>query len=147
MVVDGGIANVAAMPTALVVSDGSWVTNEVRSALSIGSWRIEEIDDPRTVVDRIEESRVDAVVIDMQVGTAGGMAVVRWIRQATDPSTRPRMVMLLDRSADRFLARRAGADASVLKPFDAPELRAALGLSSPPASKEEAAVVSAGEEE
>jgi DNA-binding response OmpR family regulator len=116
------------MPTALVVADGSWVTNEVRSALSLGSWQIEEIDDPRRVTDRLEESRVDAVIIDMQVGSKGGMAVVRSIRQATDPTDRPRMVLLLDRSADEFLARRAGADAAVLKPFDAPELRQALAL-------------------
>jgi DNA-binding response OmpR family regulator len=104
------------------------VTNEVRSALSLGSWQIEEIDDPRRVTDRLEESRVDAVIIDMQVGSKGGMAVVRSIRQATDPTDRPRMVLLLDRSADEFLARRAGADAAVLKPFDAPELRQALAL-------------------
>jgi len=116
------------MPTALVVADGSWVTNEVRSALSVGSWQIEEIDDPRRVTDRLEESRVDAVIIDMQVGSKGGMAVVRSIRQATDPADRPRMILLLDRSADEFLARRAGADAAVLKPFDAPELRDALAL-------------------
>jgi DNA-binding response OmpR family regulator len=116
------------MPTALVVADGSWVTNEVRSALATGSWQIEEVTDPRTVTDRIEESRVDAVIIDMQVGSKGGMAVVRSIRQSTDPGARPRMVLLLDRSADEFLARRAGADASVLKPFDAHELRAALAL-------------------
>ena len=114
------------MPTALVVTDGTWVTNEVRSALSLGSWQIEEIDDPRSVAARLAESRVDAVIVDMQVGSKGGMAVVRTIRQETDPTQRPRMVMLLDRPADEFLARRAGADASVLKPFDAPELRAAL---------------------
>lgn len=116
------------MPTALVVADGSWVTNEVRAALSVGSWQIEEINDPRTVVDRLEESRVDAVIIDLQVGSKGGMAVVRSIRQATDVTNRPRLVLLLDRSADRFLARRAGADDSVLKPFDPAELRAALSL-------------------
>lgn len=136
------------MPTALVVADGSWVTNEVRAALSIGSWQIEEINDPRTVVDRIEESRVDAVIIDMQVGSAGGMAVVRWIRQATDPAIRPRMVLLLDRSADAFLARRAGADASVLKPFDASELRSALALEPAHAVPDEEPVAAlAGEEE
>lgn len=116
------------MPTVLVVADGSWVTNEVRSALSLGSWAIEEIDDPRSVTDRLEESRVDAVVIDMQVGSKGGMAVVRSIRQATDELTRPRTVLLLDRTADRFLARRAGADASVIKPINAAELREALGM-------------------
>ncbi len=135
------------MPTALVVADGSWVTNGVRAALSIGSWHIEEITDPRTVVDRIEKSRVDAVIIDMQVGSAGGMAVVRWIRQATDPAERPRMVLLLDRSADVFLAGRAGADASVLKPFDASELRSALALQTAQAASAEPVAALADEEE
>ncbi len=115
-----------AMPTALVVSDGSWVTNEVRSALAVGSWEIEEINDPTGVVDRLEESRVDAVIVDMQVGSKGGMAVIRRIRQVTDVFDRPRLVLLLDRSADAFLAGRAGADAAVLKPFDPPALRAAV---------------------
>lgn len=116
------------MPTALVVSDGSWVTNEVRSALSVGGWEIDEIRDPRAVVERLDESRVDAVIVDMQVGSKGGMAVIRSIRQATDLFSRPRLVLLLDRSADEFLARRAGADAAVLKPFDPPQLRAALAM-------------------
>ncbi len=114
------------MPTVLVVSDADWVANEVRSALSVGSWNIEDIDDSRAVTDRIASSPVDAVVVDMQVGSKGGMAVVRSIRQTTDELTRPRTVMLLDRSADAFLARRAGADASVLKPINAHELRVAL---------------------
>jgi len=116
------------MPQALVVADGSWVVNEVRSALSVGSWDIEVLADPRAVVDRLEQSRVDAVIVDMQVGSKGGMAVVRSIRQATDELSRPRTVLLLDRSADRFLARRAGADASVLKPINPSELRSALGM-------------------
>lgn len=116
------------MPTALVVTDGSWVTNEVRSALAIGSWEIEEIRDPTAVVDRLEKSKVDAVIVDMQVGSKGGMAVIRRIRQATDVFDRPRLVLLLDRSADSFLAGRAGADAAVLKPFEAPALRAAVAM-------------------
>ena len=116
------------MPTVLVVADGEWVTNEVRSALSVGSWQIEETDDPRSVTDRLEASRPDAVIIDLQVGSKGGMAVIRSIRQATDEVERPRTVLLLDRKADEFLARRAGADASVLKPINAAELRSALGM-------------------
>lgn len=100
----------------------------MRSALSLGSWQIEEIDDPRLVTDRLEESRPDAVIVDMQVGSKGGMAVVRSIRQATDELSRPRTVLLLDRTADRFLARRAGADASVLKPINAADLRDALAM-------------------
>lgn len=116
------------MPTALVVADAIWVKNEVRAALSVGSWQIEEMSDPRAVVERLEESRVDVVIIDMQVGSKGAMAVVRAIRQATDELDRPRTVILLDRSADMFLARRAGASAAVLKPINASELRAALGM-------------------
>lgn len=116
------------MPTALVVADGVWVTNEVRAALAVGSWQIEEITDPASVVARLGESRVDAVIVDMQVGSMGAMAVVRSIRQSTDEYERPRTVILLDRSADEFLARRAGATAAVLKPINAAELRAALGL-------------------
>ena len=116
------------MPLAVVVSDGSWVVNEVRSALSVGSWEVEVLDDPRAIDDRLEHSRIDAVIVDMQIGSKGGMAVIRSIRQSTDELDRPRTVLLLDRSADRFFARRAGADASVLKPINASELRSALGM-------------------
>ncbi|MGD2102473.1 MAG: response regulator [Acidimicrobiia bacterium] len=114
------------MPKALVVADGSWVTNEVRSALSVGSWELDVVSDPRAVTDRLEDSRVDVVVVDMQIGSKGGMAVIRSIRQSSDEFSRPRMVLLLDRSADEFLARRAGADAFVLKPINAAELRRAI---------------------
>lgn len=125
------------MPIALVVTDGIWVTNEVRAALTFGDWQIEEIDDGRAVVDRLRDGPVDAVLVDMQVGSKGGMAVVRSIRQAADLTPRPRTVMLLDRSADRFLARRAGADAGVLKPINAAELRHALGILPPGSAEEE----------
>lgn len=117
------------MPIALVVADAAWVTNEVRSSLSVGSWVVEELSDPGAVVDRLDKSRVDAVIVDLQVGSQGGMAIIRAIRQAIEPPDRPRMVMLLDRSADEFLAKRAGADGWVLKPINSAELRSALGHS------------------
>lgn len=95
----------------------------------MGSWQIEHLSDPHAVAARLEESRVDVVIVDMQVGSKGGMAIVRSIRQETEPSDRPRTVLLLDRSADEFLARRAGADASVLKPLNAALLRQAVAPS------------------
>ena len=75
------------------------------------------------------------MIVDMQVGSMGGMAVVRDIRQSFDETSRPRTVLLLDRSADEFLARRAGADAFVLKPITASELREALGPGTKPAEQ------------
>ena len=114
------------MQKALLVTDSEWVVNDVRAALSLGDWDIERIDDPRLAVAWVEQESPDAVIVDMQVTSMGGMAVIRDIRSTVDEPERPRTVLLLDRSADRFLAGRAGADASVIKPFVASELRAAL---------------------
>jgi DNA-binding response OmpR family regulator len=118
------VANVGAMSKLVLVADAPWVANEVRAALALDGWQYFEVADPRQATAIVLEARPDVVLVDMQVGSMGGMAVVRDIRQRVDH--RPRVVMLLDRSPDRFLARRAGADASVLKPFDAVTLRRAI---------------------
>jgi DNA-binding response OmpR family regulator len=121
------MAIVAPMPKVLLVADASWVFNEVSAALSLGDWEIEELSDPRQVVEMARSTHPYAVIVDMQVGSMGGMAVIRSIRGEIDPAQRPLTVLLLDRSADRFIAKRSGADASVLKPVDPGELRTALG--------------------
>lgn len=117
---------VGAMSKVLLVADAEWVVNEVKSALALGDWEIETLKDPRIVTDVIEKEAPEAVIVDLQVGSMGGMAVVRSIRQTFAGSQRPRTVLLLDRSADEFIARRAGADAKVLKPITSSVLRAAL---------------------
>ena len=115
------------MSRVLLVADASWVVNEVRSSLTLGTWEIDEVSDPRQASLLAKEHQAAAVIVDMQVGSMGGMAVVRDIRQSFDELERPRTVLLLDRSADEFIARRAGADACVIKPITASELRNALG--------------------
>lgn len=110
------------------------MANEVRAGLSLGEWDIEEISDPRLTTSLVKEKRPDAVIVDMQVGSMGGMAVIRDLRGEVDEADRPRTVLLLDRSADEFIARRAGADAFVLKPINASALRAALQRGHPPSS-------------
>jgi DNA-binding response OmpR family regulator len=114
------------MPKALLVTDSTWVINDVSAALCLGDWEIDQLNDPRVAVARVEETSPDAVIVDMQVTSMGGMAVIRDIRSHIEEESRPRTVLLLDRSADQFLAGRAGADASVIKPFEAEELRASL---------------------
>lgn len=112
----------------VVVTDTVWIENDVRASLTDSGTILNRINDPRRAVEGIKEFNADVAVIDMQVGSKGGMAVVRSIRAATgNEEIGPvRTVVLLDRSADEFLARRAGADAWVLKPFDAQDLRAAV---------------------
>jgi DNA-binding response OmpR family regulator len=114
------------MPKALLVCDTPWVVNEVISSLSLGDWEVDTTDDPTQAATKAAESGVDAVIVDMQVQSMGGMAVIRDIRAAFQTGPRPRTVLLLDRSADSFLARRAGADAWVIKPFQDAELRTAV---------------------
>ena len=116
----GGAATVAAVKV-LVVSDASWVRNQIRAALS-GPSEIIEVSDPYEAEAAAESA--GAVIIDMQVGSMGGMALTRAVKGVL-PEGAP-IVLLLDRRADQFIAKRAGADAWLLKPFNAQALRSVL---------------------
>jgi len=65
------------------------------------------------------------VVLDLQIGNMGGMATCMDLRleERADRIPAQRIVMLLDRDADTFLAQRAEADAWVVKPLDPLALR------------------------
>lgn len=116
------------MPKFLVVADEVWARNEVHAAVTEPDVELIDHDDPATAADTAVEHSVDAVIVDLQLKAMGGMAVTRAIRTATgsrEDSGIP-VVMLLDRSADVFLARRAGASAWVTKPFTSHELGSAI---------------------
>jgi DNA-binding response OmpR family regulator len=121
------------MANVLVVSDDVWVDNDVRASLTDPGTMITSVTDPRVAVEAAEAHSADVAVVDLQIGSMGGMAVVRALRTAVDSGDlhRVRLVLLLDRSADKFLAHRAGADVSVVKPFTAQDLRAAVALPAP----------------
>jgi DNA-binding response OmpR family regulator len=116
------------MTDILVVADEAWVLDDVRAALSEPRFTLTEISDPRLVTERLDEFPADAVLIDMQIGSMGGMAVTRAVRNtaAVGGTAAPPVVLLLDRDADAFLAGRSGATSWVRKPFSSHELRAAL---------------------
>ena len=67
----------------------------------------------------------DLVVLDMQIGNMGGVAVAIDLRLEASAGRIPDVpiLLLLDREADRFLAKRADADAELVKPVDAGTLR------------------------
>ena len=117
------------MTTIFAVAEAPWVRNDVLSAAD-DTWReVIVLDHPRRAIERISEGEPDSVaVVDMQVGSMGGMAICRAIREARAARSLSAVpvIMLLDRQADAFLARRAGAVGWVLKPFTAHQLRAAL---------------------
>ena len=69
----------------------------------------------------------DLVVLDLQIGNMGGMAVCMDIRLESGADRLPDVgvLMLLDRAADVFLAQRCHADGWLIKPLDAFRLRRA----------------------
>jgi DNA-binding response OmpR family regulator len=110
----------------LLVADEDWVVEDVEAALAETRFEITTIDDPHTAVESCKEIEAEVAIVDLQVASMGGMAVIRRIRAAVDAkviSPTP-TILLLDRGADRFIARRAGADGSLRKPFGSFDLRA-----------------------
>ena len=116
------------MKRALVVTDAAWVSNAVHAALPEPDYRLVDLDDPAAAASVAVAESVDVVVVDLQVGAMGGMAVTRLVRDETGSAADPGIpvVILLDRAADSFLAKRAGARAWVTKPFSAHEIRTAI---------------------
>lgn len=116
------------MPRVLVVADEPWVRNEVHATLTAPGVELLDHDDSATAAETAVVQDVDALIVDLQVGAMGGMAITRSIREATGGRDSPGLpvILLLDRSADGFLARRAGAAAWLTKPFTSHQLETAL---------------------
>ncbi|NIA25199.1 MAG: response regulator [Gammaproteobacteria bacterium] len=112
----------------LVIADAPWVRNEVAAAANSPGLELIEEADPRSAVAACVESAPDIVIVDLQVGSMGGMAVTRLLRDAilSGEIEDTTIVLLLDREADTFLAGRSGADAWLVKPFTAQHLQVLL---------------------
>jgi len=110
------------------VADEQWIRNEAVAALSDPGMVVHEVADPRLVAKAVEQIQPGVVIVDLQIGSMGGMAVARTIREAEFLEEIPptSIVLLLDRTADEFLAGRAAADAWVIKPFTPQQLRSAI---------------------
>ncbi|MDH4118866.1 MAG: response regulator [Acidimicrobiia bacterium] len=116
------------MSDLLLVADDEWVSNDVAAAVTDPGTRLETIDEPEDAAEVVADRRFDAVIVDMQVKNMGGMAIIRLLKDAMSggkAEVTP-IILLLDRQADTFLARRAGADRFLIKPFTSQDLRAAL---------------------
>ncbi|MDQ1516259.1 MAG: hypothetical protein QOE80_2089 [Actinomycetota bacterium] len=113
------------MPTVLVASDANWVRDHVRAALCGPGFEVIEVERGRDVRNVVEERHPDLVVVDLQIANMGGMAVALDLRLEESGGRLPHVpiLILLDREADRFLARRSAADAMLVKPIDPGTLR------------------------
>lgn len=112
----------------LIASDADWVIAELRAAVEGPETTVRSVRRGELVPGAVREKTPDLVVLDLQIGNMGGMATCVHLRLEADAGRLPAtpILMLLDRRADVFLARRSGADGFVLKPLDAIRLRKAV---------------------
>lgn len=112
----------------IVIADEAWTLNAVHAALTEPDFQVVQHEDPATVGELLDGDVADALVVDLQVASMGGMAIAREIHQQAALAGKEDMpvVLLLDRKADEFIAKRAGVSGSVVKPFTAHELRTAV---------------------
>jgi DNA-binding response OmpR family regulator len=111
----------------VIVSDEAALRTEVRAVLDAGDEAI-ELTEGSAVTAALRAWPADLVVVDLQVGNMGGMAVCLDMRLEESGGRLPhvQVLMLLDRRADVFLARRSGAEGFLVKPLDPIRLRKAI---------------------
>jgi CheY-like chemotaxis protein len=113
--------------TILVAAEAAWVRDQVTTAFAGPGQTVIEVTRGPDVRDAVAEHAPDLVVLDMQIGNMGGIACAIDLRMEAAEGRVPdtQILLLLDRDADRFLAKRADADGELVKPVDAGILRRA----------------------
>ena len=112
----------------LLATDADWIVNEVTAALGGPDTTFTVCRDGRLVAGVVKQRTPDLALLDLQVGSMGGMAITMDLRLDESSGNAPHVpaIMLLDRSADVFLAQRSGADGWLVKPLDPLRLRRAM---------------------
>src|SRR6201991_370378 len=113
------------MAKVLIVDDEPAVRAALDRALRLDRYEVELAADGREALDRLAESRLDAVVLDVAMPGIDGLEVCKRLREAGD---RTPVLMLTARDAvdDRVAGLDAGADDYLVKPFALKELKARL---------------------
>jgi DNA-binding response OmpR family regulator len=116
------------VPDILVATDAPWLVDEITSVLSSDDMRVRSVSRGVDVRPAVDQSPPDLVILDLQIGNMGGMACALDLRLEESGGRLPRVriLMLLDRRADVFLARRSDVDGWLVKPLSPIKLRKAV---------------------
>jgi DNA-binding response OmpR family regulator len=109
----------------LVAADAQWIRDLVKTACTAPGQRVLEVSRGQDVRSTVAAEAPDVTVLDLQIANMGGIAVSIDLRLEAAAGRIPdtAILLLLDREADRFLAKRADADAELVKPVDPATLR------------------------
>jgi CheY-like chemotaxis protein len=114
--------------TILVASDAPTFRREIEAVISGPDREVVSVVSGPEVIASVTEESPDLVIVDMQMGNMGGMAVTLELRlqESYDALDHVPVLMILDRRPDVFLARRSGAEGWLVKPLDPLRLRRAV---------------------
>lgn len=115
------------MAHVLLATDADSLAEEVFSALLDEDTTISRVRAGADVRPAVSELKPDLVVLDLQIGNMGGVATSLDLRLEAEAGRVPdtRILMLLDRQADTWIADQAKADAELVKPVNSLQLRKA----------------------
>jgi DNA-binding NarL/FixJ family response regulator len=114
--------------TVLIATDADWVADEVDATLADPDATLVRVRAGADVLDAVHAHDPDLVILDLQIGNMGGIATCLQL-QLEEGAGRldvGPILLLLDRPADVFLARRCDADGWLIKPLDSLRLRRAV---------------------
>lgn len=113
------------MTTVLLATDSDQIFAEVDATLAGDDVEVLRVRKGADVLPVVQATDPDLVLIDLQIGSMGGIATCLAIRQeegAMRLDERP-VALLLDREVDVFLGGEARADGWLIKPIDSLRLR------------------------
>jgi DNA-binding NarL/FixJ family response regulator len=115
------------VPDVLVATDADWIFEEVDAALTDDDTAVVRVRSGRDVGAAVRQVNPGLVVLDLQIGSMGGIATALDLQQEFDTGEVPRVpiLLLVDRPADVPMARRTGVQGWLVKPLDAFRLRRA----------------------
>ena len=116
------------VPRVIIAADSRSVLNDLRAVLDDGETEIVEISNGADVREAVADDETDLVIADFQVGNMGAMAICLDLRLEESGGRLEYVPVLLlcDRRADVFLAKRSSADGYLVKPLDPIRLRKAI---------------------
>ncbi len=115
------------MPTVIVASDAPSLRKELVAQISDPDTTVVQVASGPDAIAAVRDD-VDLLVVDMQMGNMGAIAVCLELRleESYNDIDHVPVLILLDRRPDVFLARRAGAEGWLVKPLDPLALRRAV---------------------
>jgi CheY-like chemotaxis protein len=115
------------VPAIVVASDAPSVRRVIVAVLETPDTDIWEVASGPEALAAVADEPPDLVIVDLQMGSMGGMAVCLELRLEASYGNLPHVpvLMLLDRRPDVFLAKRSGAEGWLVKPLDPLRLRRA----------------------